>query len=111
MAKKQIIFYRFMGDSKQSIKNRAQVEGSICSSYIHRETTYFYSHYFKSYMLSSRSSRNEMGVETNQPSLSIFNQPTRPSGKPLIHWLTQREWDSVHVHVLINCKEVKPYLD
>ena len=40
MTKKQF-FYRFMGDSKRSIKNRARVEGSICASYIHRETTFF----------------------------------------------------------------------
>ena len=101
---KKHFFYRFMGDSKRSIKNRARIEGSICASYIHRETTYFCSHYFKGYMLSLRSSRNEMRVETNQPSLSIINQPSRPSGKPSIHLLTQREWDSVHVHVLINCQ-------
>ena len=100
-----------MGDSKRSIKNRAKVEASICASYIHRETTYFCSHYFKSYMLSLRSSRNERGVETNQSSFSIFNQPTRPFDKSSIHWLTQREWDSVHIHVLINCQEMKPYLE
>ena len=78
-----------MGDSKRSIKNKARIEGSICASYIHREITYFCSHYFKSYMLSVRCSRNEMGVESQRlPSLSIFNHPTRPSEKPSIHWLT-----------------------
>nr|KYP36031.1 hypothetical protein KK1_042873 [Cajanus cajan] len=106
-------FERFMGNSKRSIKNKARVEGSICAAYIHRETTHFCSHYFKNYMLSSRSSRNEVGIESQSclPSLSIFNQPSRPSGKPSNHWLTQREWDSAHVHVLINCTEVKPYLE
>jgi len=28
-----------MGYSKRSIKNKARVEGSICASYLHRETT------------------------------------------------------------------------
>jgi len=64
-------------------------------------------------MLSVRSSKNEMGVESQSclTSLSIFNHPTRPFGNPSIHWLTQRECDSVHVHVQINCQEVKPYLE
>jgi len=61
-----LYLYRFLGDSKRSIKNKARIEGSICASYIHRETTYYCSHYFKSYMLSVQSSRNEMGVESHQ---------------------------------------------
>ena len=43
--------------------------------------------------------------------LSMFDQQGRPSGKELIHWLTDDEKDSIHVHVLINCAEVKPYLE
>jgi len=29
----------------------------------------------------------------------------------LIHWLTDAEFKYAHVHVLINCTEVKPYLE
>jgi len=102
-----------MGDSKQSIKNKARVKGSICASYLHRETIHFCSHYFKNFMLSPRNLRNEI-PHTSQGSpsmLSIFNQPGRSSGKKLIHWFNHKEWNSVHVHILINCNEVKPYLE
>jgi len=41
-----------MGDSERSLKNKSKVEGSICASYLHRETRYFCSHFFNSFMLS-----------------------------------------------------------
>jgi hypothetical protein len=34
-------FETLMGDSKRSVKNKAIVEGSICASYLHRETSHF----------------------------------------------------------------------
>ena len=104
---------RFMGDSKRSVKNKARVEGSICASYLHRETTHFCSHYFNNFMLSPRNIRNDIAIETERhpPTLSVFDQQGRPSGKELVHWLTDQEKDSAHVHVLINCAEVKPYLE
>ncbi|KAI5409629.1 hypothetical protein KIW84_055169 [Lathyrus oleraceus] len=41
----------------------------------------------------------------------VFGIPGRPSGKKNVHWLTQKELLAAHVHVLINCVEVKPYLE
>jgi len=107
------LFYRFMGDSKRSVKNKARVEGSICASYLHRETIYFCSHYFKNFMLSPRNRRNEIPVQSERcpSSLSIFNVPGRHAGKKSIHWLTHKEWNSAHVHVMINCTKVKLYLE
>jgi hypothetical protein len=76
-------FERFMGDAKRSVKNKARVEGSICATYLHRETIQFCSHYFKD-TLSSRNSRNE--TETSRPvrihplNMSIFNLPGRHGG-------------------------------
>ena len=98
-----------MGDSKRAMKNKARVEGSICASYIHSETTYFCSHYFNNFMLSPRNVRNQISIEAKRhpPMLSVFNKQGRPSGKELIHWLTDDEKDSAHVYVLINCVEVK----
>ena len=102
-----------MGDAKRSVRNKARVEGSICYSYLHRETTHFCSHYFNNFMLSPQNSRNEMQIESQgcPYMLSIFNQSGRHFGKELTHWLTDAELRSVHVHVLINCSEVKPYLE
>jgi len=102
-----------MGDSKRTVKNKAQVEGSIPASYLHREIIYFCSHYFKNFMLSPRNRKNEIprGIESFPSMLSIFNHPGCSSGKRLIDWFNHKEWNFVHVHVLINCNEVKPYLE
>ena len=51
---------RFMGDSKRVVKNKARVEGSICTSYLHRETTHFCSHYFNNFMLLSCNIMNQI---------------------------------------------------
>lgn len=102
-----------MGDFKRTVKNKARVEGSICMSYLHRETTYFCSHYFKTISLFNRSQRNE-GAKLNDvvtTTLSISNQLGRPSGKAQTHWLSDAERRSAHVHILINCNEVKPYIE
>lgn len=100
-----------MGDSKRSVKNKARVEGSICASYLHRETAYFCSPYFNNFMLAPRHVRNE--VDTDNAGypymLSVFNLPGHHAGKELTYWLTDEEYASAHVHVLINCREVKPY--
>ena len=100
-----------MGDSKRSMKNKARVEGSICASYLHRETTYFCSHYFNNFMLSPRNWRNEVECQRDVSTLSVFQQQGRHAGRESIHWLTDAEFKSAHVHVLINCTEVKPYLE
>ncbi|CAI8596178.1 unnamed protein product [Vicia faba] len=107
-------FERLMGDYKRSVKNKARVEGSICTSYLHRETTYFCSHYFKTVsLLPSTSFINDPGSyhENVQPTLSIFSKCGRPSGKPRDYWVLDKEWESTHMHFLINCDEVKPYLE
>lgn len=101
-----------MGDSKKSVKNKARVEGSICSSYLHRETTHFCSYYFNN-DLAPRSSRNEINIDPprHRRALSVFCLPGRQSGKEAIHWLTEEELNSAHVHVLINCTEVQPFIE
>jgi len=64
-------------------------------------------------MLSLRNIRNQIAIETERhpPMLSMFDQQGHLSGNEFIHWLTDDEKDSVHVYVLINCAEVKPYLE
>jgi len=100
-----------MGDLKRSIKNKARVEGSICAAYLHRETTYFCCHYFNNFMLSPRNWRNEVECQKDVSMLSVFQQQGPHSGRESIHWLTDVEFKFAHVHVLINCTEVKPYLE
>ena len=64
-------------------------------------------------MLSPHNIMNQIAIETEKrpPMLAVFNQQGRPSGKEFIHWLTDDEKDSTHLHVLINCVKLKPYLE
>ncbi|CAK8565927.1 unnamed protein product [Lathyrus sativus] len=63
-------------------------------------------------MLTPRIIRKEFDVKKrSQFTLSIFGLPDRPSRKENVHWLTQKELQSAHVHALINCIEVRSYLD
>jgi hypothetical protein len=106
--------HRCMGVSKRAVTNKARVEGSICTDYIHRETTYFCSHYFNSFNLlptTSLSSNHRSEHDVIQPTLSTLHNNGRPSGKHGKHYLTDEEWKSAHVHILINCDEIKPYLE
>jgi len=66
---------RFMSNSKRAVKNKAQVEGSICASYAYREMTYFCSHYFNNFMLSPHNVRNQIAIEaeSHPPMLSVFD--------------------------------------
>lgn len=106
------ILYRMMGAYKRAVTQKARVEGSICSDYLSREISYFCSHYFKTFNLVPTSGlRNDPGGSVPSCSLSIFTKRGRPSGSARDHYLSPQEYQSAHVHVLINCGEVKPYLE
>ncbi|CAL5187314.1 unnamed protein product [Lathyrus oleraceus] len=105
-------FEGFIGDSKRSVKNKAKVEGSICVHYLHREMSHFSSYYFNHLMLTPRTIKNVVNVNKRSKfTLSVFGLRDYPSIKENVHWLTQKELQFMHVHVLINCVEVKPYLE
>jgi hypothetical protein len=108
-------FERFMGYAKRAVKNKARVEGSISATYLHRETIHFCSHYFKD-TLSPTSIRNEARTSdgerrTDSFALSVFNLPGRYAGMEKNCFPRDNVLRSAHVHVLINCIEVQPYLD
>jgi len=104
-----------MRDAKGSVGNLARVEGSICTFYLYREITYFYSHYFKSVsLLGNTTFKNDPRRDSDnevQCTLSILNKCGRPSGSSKDHWLTDKDYRSAHVHILINCNEVKPIFE
>ena len=105
-------FERNIGSFKRTVKNRAQVEGSICEAYISKETSFFCSYYFEPHVRSRRTrvGRNDDGGESSvQHTLSVFNQPGRAAGKSKPHWLSEREKHAAHLHILINCDEVQPF--
>ena len=83
---------RMMGDAKRAVSNLARVEGSICSFNLHREITYFCSHYFKSFFINT-SLRNDprSGYDNIHPTLSVLKKSGRPSGICKDHWLSDAE--------------------
>ncbi|XP_024628658.2 uncharacterized protein [Medicago truncatula] len=105
-------FERFMGDAKRCVKNKAKVEGSIRTAYTLKEANYFLSHYFKNGTLTPTNTRNEVDAASGSHSfaLSVFCLPRRHVGNKE-YWMKDEELRSAEVHVLINCTEVKPYLE
>ena len=69
------------------MKNKARVEGFICASYLHRETTHFCSHYFNNFMLRPQHYRNEVDIESegfHQSYLSLTNLDVILGGRSLV---------------------------
>lgn len=72
----------------------------------------FFSHYFNHMILTSRIIKNEVHFsERSQFTISVFGRPDLHFGKTSVPWLSEKEMKSAHVHVLIKCVEVKPYLE
>jgi len=68
---------------------------------------------FNNFMLLPHNIRNQISIKTKRwpPMLLVFDQQGHPFGKEFIHWLTDEEKDSAHVHGSINCAKVKSYLE
>ncbi|KAK7278760.1 hypothetical protein RJT34_23796 [Clitoria ternatea] len=107
-------FERYLNKLKRMVKNKSRVEGSICEAYLCQETSYFCSYYFESHVESMRNKvgRNDDGGEndTIQQTLSIFNHSGRSGGTCKARYLNDRELDAAHLHILLNCVEVQPYI-
>lgn len=91
------------------------MEGSICEAYLCHETSHFCSYYFEPYVQTKRNKvgRNDDGGEdeTMLPTLSIFNTPGRQFGKCKNRPLLDKEMKAAHLHILLNCDEVQPYIE
>ena len=97
------------------VKNKACVEGSICEAYLYMETTHFCSYYFESHVSSmrTRSRRNEFEPqnESFQPTLFAFELRGRPAAKATKRYLSDQEYKAIHLHILLNCTELEPYIE
>ena len=96
------------------VKNKSHVEGSICEAYLSLETSHFCSYYFEPHVQSIRTKvgRNDFGGQndTSQKTLSVFTHVGRPTGICKSRYLDEKELAAVHLHVLLNCEEVQPYI-
>ena len=99
---------------KKKIKQQACPEGSITEAYLEAERTFFASYYFGSNVPSMRSRcrRNEDDDEhiNHFPTLSVFAPQGTAIGRERSRYLTDAEYVAAHLHVLLNCDEVKPYI-
>ncbi|PIN20222.1 hypothetical protein CDL12_07088 [Handroanthus impetiginosus] len=99
---------------KKTVKQKAQVEGSICEAFHCREISKFCSYYFEFHVhtLRTRVGKHDDGCQDNSiPSmLSIFNQLGRVSRASATQWLSDKECKSTMLNVLLNCEEVKVFI-
>ncbi|XP_015169361.1 uncharacterized protein [Solanum tuberosum] len=106
-------FERKIGSSKQTIKQRERIEGSFVQDHIGRETGDFYSYYFGDDVSCRRNrpNRNDEGdIDPLFPPISNFNQNDRGSKKCEKRGFTDMEMQSVVIHILLNCLEIRPYV-
>jgi len=97
------------------VKNKSHVEGSICETYLSMETSHFCSYYFEPHVQSMRTkvSRNDFGgqSERSHKTLYVFNYIGRSGGTCNSRYLDEKELAVVHLHVLLNCEDVQPYIE
>ena len=107
-------FVRYFGKLKKKIKQQVCREGSITEAYLEAETTFFTSDYFGSNVPSmhTRCRRNKDGDEHSNyfPTLSVFEPQGTVIGRERSRYLTDAEYIAAHLHMLLNCEEVKPYI-
>ncbi|XP_016456739.2 uncharacterized protein LOC107780687 [Nicotiana tabacum] len=107
-------FERYLGTLKKMIGNKASVEGSICEAYLMTESTQLFSHYFEPHVITRdhNVNRNDDGgvVEDHKGNLSIFTYPGRLSGEAKKKSLSLEEIKTAQTYILLNCKEVEPFV-
>lgn len=78
------------------------------------EAATFFSYYFEDHVkkMNTTISRNDHSTDEffNDRSLSVFKKEGRPYGGWKKHWLTDEEYNAARNYVLLNCKEVEPYI-
>ena len=101
---------------KNNVRNKAKVEGSICNAYLVEEASSFCAHYFQPcvYTRHRKAPRNSggcgFGLEEDPEMLSIFKCVGRSLGKSKFRRLTDMEYNAARTYILLNCDEVKPYI-
>ncbi|GLU23259.1 hypothetical protein SLE2022_392810 [Rubroshorea leprosula] len=108
-------FERQMHGLKGSVKNKACLEGSICENYILSEILYFISLYFEGEVETrgDRIPRNlvSLGFSVNI-SFSVCNNLEKPIGSlQQQRVLTTEERNVAMYYILMNCEELKGWID
>ena len=107
---------RYLRTLKQTIGNKARVEGSIRNAYLVKETTTFCSYYFEQHIADEfvNVERNVVseelleGVDPNN--LSVFTFTGKPVEASYKRHLNNDEVRFMQTYVLCNCPEVQEYI-
>ena len=106
-------FERFFNWLKKKAKNKSQPESSMVMCYLIYEIQMFGSHYFEPTLPSKIPTRPRNDIPdhpTSSSTLSVFHTKGKPFGRARKRHLTPEEYKAAHLHVLLNCGEVQPYL-
>ncbi|KAG8640809.1 hypothetical protein MANES_13G071916v8 [Manihot esculenta] len=94
----------------------ARVEGSICNAYLVEEAAAFSAHYFEAHVMTRhrkvpRNLPEFVFDDDVQGKLSIFKCTGRTIGKEKSRYMTEDEIRAAQTYILLNCPEVKTYID
>jgi hypothetical protein len=107
--------YRYLFNLKKKVKNKANVEASICEAYIVEEFSTFISYYFESHLrtrINCVPRHGDGGEVSSSENLSIFSNPGRltPKNTVRIRYLLEIEFRQAHNYVLFNFDELRPFI-
>ena len=105
-------FEQEIGGLKKKVKNRSKVEGSICQTYISKETSNFCSYYFEPHVQSRGTQvgqNDDNGENSIKPTLLVFNPPGYAAGQCKDRGLTRSESKTTHLHILLNRDELESF--
>ena len=107
-------FERYLHKLKKTVKNKAQVEGSIAEAYLLQEISDFSSLYFSEHLQTRWNTvpRNDDGgrVDAAEGSLSVFTHPGRGTSGSRDSYLDDRDLVAATHYVLLNINEMRPYI-
>jgi len=100
---------------KKKVKNKANVEASICEAYIVEEISISISYYFEPQLrtkINRVPRRDDGGEVVLNENLSIFSNPGRPTLKNVVkgRYLSEIEFKQTHNYVLFNCDELRHFI-
>jgi len=103
---------RRMGTFKNSMRNRARLEGSIAEAYAATDTLTFCSRYIED--LDTRFNRDAHGTSGDEPvedDISVFMHGVKLMGGSSVDRASDEDLEKLVWYVLNNCDEVYPYVE
>jgi hypothetical protein len=94
---------------RKKCRNKARIEVSVAEAYIVEEVSNFTGKYYKENLPSVHDHSPRYNVVENQSKLSRFQGQFGSASASTTKQLTNEEWHSIMLYVLLNSPEVEPY--